>query len=171
VTGGSLLGVVATLAACAWRGVDRRPARIPAAADARLLVLASLTAVAAFAALGKVLSPQFLVWTIPLGVLALAWRVPLLAGAVAAATVLTQLEFPARYFDYVDRDPFPVALVSARNAVLLLAVWVAARTVLRQSSAASRICSIEVARPSSPAWIRTAFSQGSSSAVSKRTFV
>ena len=47
--------------------------------DRRALVLASLGAVAAFACLGRVLSPQFLVWIVPLGVLAFAWRMHALA--------------------------------------------------------------------------------------------
>ena len=65
------------------------------------MVLASLAAVTAFAVLGKVLSPQFVIWILPLGALAFAWRMHALAAAVAAAAVLTQLEFPSRYFDLV----------------------------------------------------------------------
>jgi Glycosyltransferase family 87 len=98
--------------------------------DPRRLVLASLAAVAAFAALGKVLSPQYMLWLVPLGALALAWRLYALAGAVAAAAVLTQIEFPARYFDLVDREPFPVAVVALRN-LALLAVLVLALRALR----------------------------------------
>ncbi len=40
----------------------------------RELVLGSLAAVLAFATLGKVLSPQYLIWIAPLGALAFAWR-------------------------------------------------------------------------------------------------
>ena len=77
------------------------------AAAARVLVLGSLAAVLAFAALGKVLSPQYLIWIVPLGALALAWRMVALAALVALACVLTQIEFPARYFDLVDRRAVP----------------------------------------------------------------
>ncbi len=53
----------------------------------------------AFVAFGKVLSPQFLIWLIPL--------VPLVVcsaavGALAAALVLTHLWFPDRYWSYVQ---------------------------------------------------------------------
>jgi uncharacterized membrane protein len=106
--------------------------------DARGLVLASLGAVAAFAALGKVLSPQFLVWVLPLGALALAWRMHALAGIIAAATVLTLVEFPARYFDYVARESFPVALVVTRDALLLAAVAVALWSLRSPAPAAAR---------------------------------
>jgi Glycosyltransferase family 87 len=98
----------------------------------RDLVLASLTTVAAFAALGKVLSPQYMLWLVPLGALAFAWRLHALAAATAAAAVLTQFEFPARYFDLVDREPFPVAVVALRNLVLI-AVLVLALGALRSA--------------------------------------
>jgi hypothetical protein len=97
--------------------------------DSRQLVLASLTAVAAFAALGKVLSPQYMLWLIPLGALALAWRLHALAGATAAAAILTQIEFPARYFDLVGREPFPVAVIALRNLVLLAVLCLALRAL------------------------------------------
>jgi hypothetical protein len=96
-------------------GAARRP-------DERSLILGSLGAVAAFAAFGKVLSPQYLVWTLPLGALALAWRQWTLAAAVAVATLLTQVEFPSRYFDLRDGASFPLAVLSLRDAVLVAAV-------------------------------------------------
>jgi hypothetical protein len=80
-----------------------------------------------------VLSPQYMLWLVPLGALAFAWRLHALAAAVAAAAVLTQVEFPARYFDLVDREPFPVAVVALRNLVLL-AVLVLALRALRVSA-------------------------------------
>jgi glycosyl transferase family 87 len=112
------LGLIALLALLAARRTDSRS-----------LVLASLATVVAFAALGKVLSPQFVIWTLPLGALAFAWRMHALAAAVAGAAVLTQVEFPARYFDLVAREPFPVAVVTARNAVLLAALVLVVRAL------------------------------------------
>ena len=95
----------------------------------RQLVLASLTAVAAFAALGKVISPQYMLWLVPLGALAFSWRLHALAAATAAGAVLTQLEFPVRYFDLVDREPLPVAVIAVRNLVLLAVVVLALRAL------------------------------------------
>ena len=99
------------------------------AGAARRMVLAALAAVVAFAALGKVLSPQFVIWAVPLGALAFAWRMHALAAAVALAAVLTQVEFPAHYFDVVAREPLAVWLVVARNLVLLAAVALAVRAL------------------------------------------
>jgi uncharacterized membrane protein len=110
---------LAALAALTLAAAGRR--------DERQLVLASLGAVAAFAALGKVLSPQYLVWLIPLGALAFAWRLHALAATVAVATLLTLVEFPAHYFDLVDRDAFPIALVAMRDALLVAVVLLAIR--------------------------------------------
>jgi hypothetical protein len=111
---GIMVGVVALLAA--------RAGRTP-----RELVLASLAATLAFALFGKVLSPQFVIWALPLGALALAWGRYALAAAVALAAILTQVEFPAHYFDVVAREPLALALVAVRNAVLLAALVLAAR--------------------------------------------
>jgi Glycosyltransferase family 87 len=115
----SLVGMVIVIGLLAAR----------APGNARSLVLASLAAVVAFAALGKVLSPQYMLWLVPLGALAFAWRLHALAAAVAAAAVLTQVEFPARYFDLVNGEPFPVAVVAVRNLVLLAVLVLALRAL------------------------------------------
>jgi hypothetical protein len=122
--------LLALLAVEAGRGAGRGAGHARAsAADARTLVLAALAAVAAFAGLGKVLSPQYMLWLVPLGALAFAWRLHALAAATGAAVLLTHLEFPARYFDLVEREALPVALVAARNLVLLAVVLLALRAI------------------------------------------
>jgi hypothetical protein len=86
-------------------------------------VLATLGVLLAFVALGKVLSPQFVVWLAPFAAVLFAWggrRV--IAGLLVAATVLTQIEFPSRYFDLVDGENGIVALVGLRNLLLLAAL-------------------------------------------------
>ena len=97
------------------------------AAGSRELVLAALAATVGFALFGKVLSPQFVIWVLPLGALAFAWRAHALAVAVALAALLTQLEFPARYLDVVAREPGALALVAARNLALLGVLILAVR--------------------------------------------
>lgn len=90
----TLLQIVAVVAV--WVAVTR--ARDPIAG----LLGGSAAAVVAFVAFGKVLSPQFLIWLVPL--------VPLAAAATGLGTqvlfvtalVLTQLWFPSRYWDVVD---------------------------------------------------------------------
>ncbi len=115
--GAMLLG---TVALCAL-GVARMRG------EPRSLVLASLVAVAGFAAFGKVLSPQFLIWVGPLVALALAWRMWALAAAGAVSMALTLLEFPAHYFDVVEREPLWVWVVGLRNLALVAAVMIALR--------------------------------------------
>jgi uncharacterized membrane protein len=104
---------------------------------ARELVLASLAACAGFALLGKVLSPQFVIWVLPLGALAFAWRMHALAGAVALVAVLTQIEFPAHYLDVVAREPLAIGLVAARNIALAGVIVLTVRE-LRTSRPARR---------------------------------
>ena len=62
------------------------------------LLLASAAALVAFIALGKVLSPQFLIWLIPIVPLVAGRRGLIASGLLAAALVLTQLWFPYRYW-------------------------------------------------------------------------
>ena len=79
----------------------------------------------------KVLSPQFLLWLVPLAVL-----VPGAAGAVASAflavaMVLTQLVYPYRYEELVALERGPVLLLVARNLLLVAAAAVLVWTMLR----------------------------------------
>jgi hypothetical protein len=94
------------------------------------LVRWSAAALVAFVALGKVLSPQFLIWLVPAVALVGGLR-GLRAGALlAAALVLTQLWFPSRYWDLArDLDGGVSALVLLRDLVLvgLLVVLVSSR--------------------------------------------
>ena len=81
------------------------------------LVAYAAGAVVAFVAFGKVLSPQYLVWLIPLVALVHSRRVRAL---LVAALVLTQVEFPARYWPFAnDLRPSISAVVLARDFVLV----------------------------------------------------
>ena len=122
LAGSQLLGAltlalfVLVIAAFAWLA-----GRDPTEAS---LLLGCAGAVLAFVALGKVLSPQFMIWLVPIVAVGWARGARWLAGLCAAAMVLTQFEFPSRYFDLVSRDPATVALVAVRNSLLLAALIV-----------------------------------------------
>jgi Glycosyltransferase family 87 len=89
---------------------------------ARDLVLGVFATLLAFVALGKVLSPQFVIWLMPFTALAWAWRDYTTAAATTAAIVVTQIEFPSRYWDLVGGDTSAIVLVGIRNALLLVAL-------------------------------------------------
>ena len=95
------------------------------------LVYASAAALVAFIALGKVLSPQFLIWLIPVVPL-LRGRRGLTAGVVlTAALVLTQLWFPYRYWDLaLHFGTLESWLVLLRDLVLLVLLWVVVRRLV-----------------------------------------
>jgi hypothetical protein len=103
-----------TVLVAVWVWFARGPA------DRERLVRASAAAVCAFVAFGKVLSPQFLIWLIPLVPLVRGRR-GLAAGALLAiALVLTQLWFPFHYWELVFRfTALPSWLVLARDLVLV----------------------------------------------------
>ncbi len=84
------------------------------------LVLAAGAAVVAFVALGKVLSPQFLIWLLPLVALVPGRRGFASMMLVASACVLTRGWFPDRYWALVrDADGWAVALLLARDLLLV----------------------------------------------------
>jgi hypothetical protein len=84
------------------------------------LVRASATAVCAFVAFGKVLSPQFLIWLIPLVPLVRGRRSVAASALLATALVVTQTWFPFRYWDLALRfDTAASWLVLARDLVLV----------------------------------------------------
>jgi hypothetical protein len=70
----------------------------------------------AFASLGKVLSPQYLVWLSPLIPALWVAQARLAAVALTAAVVLTQVEFPSRYTELVDGE---LTLVALRDGALV----------------------------------------------------
>lgn len=100
------------------------------------LLAASAAAVVAFVALGKVLSPQFLIWLLPL--------VPIVAGSagvtacwvLAAALVTTQIWFPLRYWHVVALERVGW-LVLVRDLLLLALLAVLIRAI-RPGSGAPR---------------------------------
>ena len=127
---------VAALAAVTylgWREMRRKPT--PAGRD-RALLRASCAALAFFMVLGKVFSPQYLTWLIPLGMLA-----SLVDGKTAprrtllGALVLTQVIWPTCYSIKLASNLSPLfgALVLARNALVFAWAWQVARGAEAQS--------------------------------------
>jgi hypothetical protein len=90
----------------------------------RDLVLSATASVLAFVALGKVLSPQYVIWLAPFA--ALCWaRGQRLAGVlIALAVALTQVEFPRHYLDIVQSEAWVVVVIGLRNAALVAALVV-----------------------------------------------
>jgi len=83
--------------------------------------------VAAFIAFGKVLSPQFLIWLLPLVPLVRGRRGLTASAVLALALVLTQLWFPYRYWRLaLQQDAIASWLVFARDLVLVALVFVLA---------------------------------------------
>jgi len=97
--------------------VVRRRAHLRAAPhDLPLVVLAVILA---FLAFGKVLSPQFLIWILPVAALVLI-EDPLTGGLALATVFLTQVEFPRLYWDLVYLRGPAWGVVAARNVLLLI---------------------------------------------------
>lgn len=116
---GTALGTLALLAsllvvAAVWVGFGRGDGS-PAA-----FVRAASAVIAAQLALGRVLSPQFVLWLVPFVPLVPGRRGRWALGLLVAATAATHLWFPDLYRDYVnEREPLATAFLLGRNALLL----------------------------------------------------
>jgi len=125
---------IAQVAVLAWLWLRfARSRELPSPLELAVNAAAALTA---FVALGKVLSPQFLIWLVPVVVLA---RRASANAMLAAALVLTQLWFPFRYWDLVrELDPRVSWLVLARDLVLLALLATLVRAVREPARGSSR---------------------------------
>jgi hypothetical protein len=109
-------------------------ARGPASREAH--VRASAAVLCAFVAFGKVLSPQFLLWLIPVVPLVRGRRGLWASGLLAAALVLTQIWFPSRYFRLaLDFEPGLSWVLLARDLVLVAVVAVLALPIWAEHTA------------------------------------
>jgi len=113
--------LLAVVLVAIWVAAARGPA------TPERLVRWSAASLAAFVALGKVLSPQFLIWLLPVVPLVRGRRGLAGSALLGLALLLTQVWFPIRYFDLVAFDAVPSWVLLARDLVLvaLLAVLTA----------------------------------------------
>ena len=102
--------------------------------DPRHMVLCGFAALLAFVTLGKVFSPQYVIWLAPFAALAWAWGRRAVALLSAAAIVLTHVEFPSRYFDLINVKADVVWIVGVRNALLLVALAVLVNGLVRRGT-------------------------------------
>jgi hypothetical protein len=120
--GADAVAIVATVVQAAvllWIFV----AFVRSAGSRESLVRSSAAAVCAFVALGKVLSPQFLIWLVPLVPLVRGRRGLWATSLLGAALVMTQIWFPFRYFRLaLDFEPGLSWLLLARDLTLVSVV-------------------------------------------------
>ena len=76
------------------------------------MVLCGFAALLAFVTLGKVFSPQYVIWLAPFAALAWVWGRARSRCSSAAAIVLTHVEFPSRYFDLINVQTDVVVIVA-----------------------------------------------------------
>ena len=119
---GGAAGALATLTTLAqiaavvavWVWYSRGPA------ERDRLIRGCAAAICAFIVFGKVLSPQFLIWLVPLVPLVGGRRGIVASGLLGAALVLTQLWFPYRYWELaLEFDTAASWLVLVRDLTLV----------------------------------------------------
>jgi uncharacterized membrane protein len=108
-----------------WLSIMRLPEHESAVA------VAFAATVAVVIVFTKVLSPQFLVWLVPLAALVRGRTGMAVAALLAAAMLLTQMIYPTRYEELVALQRGAVVLLVGRNVLLVSAAIILVRA-LRQ---------------------------------------
>jgi hypothetical protein len=103
--------------------------------DREALVRSTAAALCAFVALGKVLSPQFLIWLIPIVPLVRGRRGLWASALLATALVLTQVWFPFRYFRLALHFEAGLSWVLLARDLALVALTVLLAFTLRRRDA------------------------------------
>jgi hypothetical protein len=88
-------------------------------AERQLMIAAAAASIAAGLAAGKVLSPQFVMWLLPVGFIVAGrygWTSYVLTLAVLIATAAY---FPRLYWDVVGLETWPIAILVVRDALLM----------------------------------------------------
>jgi uncharacterized membrane protein len=128
------IALALSLLALCWLLLWRLRARVFTAATP---YDAGFAGVLLFTTTSRVISPQYLVWLVGIGAVCLGrresvMRLPVLL--LLPAALLTTLEFPVYFAHVVRSDLLGVALILARNAMLLAAGIIAARRLWKSSS-------------------------------------
>jgi hypothetical protein len=103
--------------------------------DAEALVRSTAAALCAFVAFGKVLSPQFMIWLIPIVPLARGRRGLGTSALLGLALLLTQVWFPFRYFRLSLDFEAGLSWVLLARDLTLVALMVVLVVTLRRTTA------------------------------------
>jgi hypothetical protein len=106
--------------------------------DAESFVRSSAATLCAFIAFGKVLSPQFLIWLIPIVPLVRGRRGLLASTLLGVSLVLTQTWFPFRYFRLALNFEEGLSWVLLARDLTLVALLVVLAVTLRSTAAIRR---------------------------------
>ncbi|MEU8530914.1 glycosyltransferase 87 family protein [Streptomyces sp. NPDC048629] len=126
-----LLALLLTGAAFCWLMVWRMKARRWTAATP---LDAAFAAVLLFTLTSRVISPQYMVWLLGLAAVCLTSRETVMRPAVLLllpATALSALAYPVLYEDVLAGTPIGLAVMTARNGLLLAAGLLACRGLWR----------------------------------------
>ncbi|MDH3226519.1 MAG: glycosyltransferase 87 family protein [Thermoleophilia bacterium] len=113
-----LVGLVATIAVVLRWGLHRAHPTV----EAHLLIAAAAATIATGLAAGKVLSPQFVMWLLPVGFIVAGRYGWTTYGLTAAVLIATAVYFPRSYWDLVELDTWPIMVLVVRDALLIALV-------------------------------------------------
>ena len=117
--GVALTIVLATLVVACAVWCARLLARSHPSRDVEILIAGAAATMVALTVTGKVLSPQYMIWLLPVAVLVPGRYGRAALATMVAAMLLTQAFFPLNYWDLVKLHPQEIALLTVRNLTLV----------------------------------------------------
>jgi hypothetical protein len=109
--------VVLVVALAVW--CARLLARSHPRRDVEILIAGAAATMVALTVTGKVLSPQYMIWLLPVTVLVPGRYGRAALATMVAAMLLTQTFFPLNYWDLVRLHPHEIMLLTLRNLTLI----------------------------------------------------
>jgi hypothetical protein len=106
--------VVACAVWCARLLARSHPSR-----DVEILIAGAAATMVALTVTGKVLSPQYMIWLLPVAVLVPGRYGRAALATMVAAMLLTQAFFPLNYWDLIQLHPHEIVLLTVRNLTLV----------------------------------------------------
>lgn len=119
VLGAALTGVLVVLVVLCAFWCARLLARSHPSRDVEILVAGAAATMVALTVTGKVLSPQYMIWLLPVAVLVPGRYGRAALATMVAAMLLTQAFFPLNYWDLIALHPSEIALLAVRNLTLI----------------------------------------------------
>jgi hypothetical protein len=113
----TLVLVVLVVACAVWCG--RLLARAHPRRDVEILIAGAAATMVALTVTGKVLSPQYMIWLLPVTMLVPGRYGRAAIAAMVAAMLLTQVFFPLNYWDLVNLHTVDIAWLVIRNLTLI----------------------------------------------------
>jgi hypothetical protein len=134
-TGATVLLLVLVVGCAVW--CQRVFARTGSPQDQTVLIAGTAATIITLTITGKVLSPQYMMWLLPVTLVIPGWRGRVAIPWIIVALLLTEVLFPIHFWGLTHVEIYPVRLLTLRNLALIALLVVCWPIGVRRRSAAA----------------------------------